>query len=231
MLTGGYWFLITGRTLFATFFPHPPFYSAHLSHELERSVSRSKIYRCWQAAEVPLGLFILPPRQELTTSFRCSLFWSRRRHQLLHTSALPVDKAASIDPQSLAADTFIRRRWRPRHSPGPIKASALPTGVAGSKRSLADRSDHGGSLGALTQAPFLFVSSRANFVAAKWSTIKDISVCLHSRNDPLAWVRPWQEGSHRKNSRWPVFCVFLFFLPYLAIPGKNSQLFPEREQL
>lgn len=75
-----------------------------------------------------------------------------------------------------------------------------------------DRSDHGWSLGALTQAPFLFVSSRANFVAAKWSTIKDISVCLHSLNDPLTLVRPWQEGSHCKNSRWPVFCWgFLLF--------------------
>lgn len=136
MLTGGYWFLIMGRTLFATFFPHPPFYSAHLSHELERSVSRNKIYGCWQAAEVPRGLFILPPRQELTTSFRCFLFSSRRR-QLLHTSALQSDKAASVDPQSLTADTFIRRRWRPRHSPGPIEERALPTGAAASERLLA----------------------------------------------------------------------------------------------
>lgn len=125
-----------GQDFICNIFPHPPFYSAHLSHELERSVSRSKIYRCWQAAEVPRGLFILTPRQQLTTSFRCFLFWSRR-HQLLHTSALQSDKAASIDPQSLTAYTFIRRRWRPRHSPRPIKESALPTGAAGSKRLLA----------------------------------------------------------------------------------------------
>lgn len=126
-----------GRTLFATLFSPPTFFlvrTCHMSWSalfLEaKSIAGDKPPRCLEAC-----LSFRPGRSwPLHSDAFC---FSPRRHQLLRTSALQPDKAASIDPQSLTADTFIRRRWRPRRSPGPIKESALPTGAAGSERLLA----------------------------------------------------------------------------------------------